>query len=615
MTNLNLSLAGVSKFPNHMEGPIPVDFINQAVAELAAMDNPRVIVIITTFRSTMACFFYEHGLYGPDIVLLWPGDGYFTENDYTRIPNCTKQMVAEVLKSVVFFSDGSDFSLGKPVEDSLGLLPSEYEDQLKTRLGQPETSWSWFFWRKFCYSPVEITAQIIQNVDERLEQVNDTIGNWLASGENFHKNPTYIENIIREEYEKFEYEGKRLNTLMGTAGFFQMQENKTTGLLQPVPVASFDPFSQKYSIQSQLKWRTFDGNAPFDRIRYVTIHDLLIPTSSVGVLVGKWPFFEQFKPSLFTIFLFPSAIALLVGMINFGFAITIAKHCRKESSQEVKPKAVMALTVGNIFSLTFVILLLLSTLATKEISKQLCTAASFFIILGQFLINFGFQAKILFARVLKVVKAKAKLRQSMFGHQSTYKKLSTVSDSRKSSSRHSGTDAGEAVHDSLINKKKGQDIFLIVVFVIVTILTVVWFSMEPLTVKNIDNGQFKAKNHRSIVNVHVTNGCQLEMESTVTKAFLGIIMSVFGIFLIRTIQLTIFARKLNSDVMVDIFQLKISIGITISIILLGGVVVWLLYSQNVPNLYLSVSIITLIITITNTIANCKSVFYMTKNVS
>ena len=194
-TKLNISMAGVAKFPLEIGVPANLEYIDNAVRELAAMDNPRVFVIISILKSTTACYFHKHGLYGPDIVLLWPGDGYFTENDFPGVPGCTKAMLAEVLKSVIFFSDGSDFTLGKPVKDSLGLYPFEYERYLKANLEKPEESWKWFFWRRYCYSPIEATAHVLQKVDERLGLANDTIGKWTANSENFRRNPGFIETI------------------------------------------------------------------------------------------------------------------------------------------------------------------------------------------------------------------------------------------------------------------------------------------------------------------------------------------------------------------------------------------------------------------------------------
>ena len=284
-TKLNISLAGVSKFPLEIGVPADLNYIDNAVRELAAMDNPRIFVIISVLKSTMACFFHKHGLYGPDIVLLWPGDGYFTADDFSGVPNCTRSMVAEVLKSVIFFSDGSDFDLGKPVRDSLGLLPSEYEEHLKANLEKPEESWKWFFWRRYCYSPIEATAHVLQRVDERLGLENDTIGNWMANSENFRRNPTFIENIMKEVLNNFEYEGLRTNTLMGPAGFYQMQQYNNK--LKAVPVAAFYPDTERYEVIAPMKWQTLSGEAPLDRIHYIRIQEPLVTKHSLGILIGK----------------------------------------------------------------------------------------------------------------------------------------------------------------------------------------------------------------------------------------------------------------------------------------------------------------------------------------
>ena len=288
LAKLNITLAGISKFANEIGKPVNLEYIDDAVGELAAMDNPRIFVIISGSTAQLACFFHKHGLYGPDVVLLWHGNGYFNANDNPRVPNCTQSMLAEVLKSIIFFSDGSDFAMGKPVKDSLGLYPFEYDEYLKANLERPEEDWKWFFWRRFCYSPIEATAHVIQKVDERLGLVNDTIGNWMANSDNYRRNASFIENIFKEELGQFEYEGLRTNTLMGPAGFFQILEDKNMNL-KPVPVAAYYPDTQKYEVIKPVKWQTLNGQPPLDRIHYNHIRQNLVPKHSLGILLGmKW---------------------------------------------------------------------------------------------------------------------------------------------------------------------------------------------------------------------------------------------------------------------------------------------------------------------------------------
>ena len=285
LAKLNITLAGVSKFANEIGKPVNLEYVDDAIGELAAMDNPRIFVIISVLKAPVACLLHKHGLYGPDVVLLWPGDGYFTANGNPGVPNCTRSMVVEVLKSVIFFSDGSDFTLGRPVKDSLGLYPFEYEENLKAQLNKPEKTWKWFFWRRYCYSPIEATAHVLQKVDERLGLVGDTIGNWMASRKNFSENPSFIENIFKEELEHFEYEGLRTNSLKGPAGFFQMQEDDSSGL-KPVGVGVFYPDTQKYEVIAELKWRTLNGQSPLDEIHYNKVRQPLISNHYLVIFMG-----------------------------------------------------------------------------------------------------------------------------------------------------------------------------------------------------------------------------------------------------------------------------------------------------------------------------------------
>ena len=98
------------------------------------------------------------------------------------------------------------------------------------------------------------------------------------------------------------------------------------------------------------------------------------------------------------------------------------------------------------------------------------------------------------------------------------------------------------------------------------------------------------------------------METLGTKVILAIIASVYGLLLLRLIQMTIYARKIGSDVMHDVVFLKSAIGVSISVIALGGVVTWLIYSANAADLYLAVCIIDLLVTLVNSFLLSKSAF-------
>ena len=276
----------MAKFPVQLGGPIYTEYINDAINQLA-IENPRIIVVLSTYKATMACFLYEHGLYGPDFVIFLPGESYFTVDDNTRMPNCKSNIVEEVLKSSFFFADGTDFAVGKPIPDSFGLKPAEYEGYLKSKMDRPEDQWDWLMWRRFCYSPVEVIGYVLQNIDERLQQHNDTIGNWSVSGENFQQNASFIENIIKEEFRSFKYEGEELNTLLGSGGIYQMQKDTPDSRIRPVAVASYDPHEDKYETLAPVKWRTVDGQAPFDRIQYIHYQKLLVPKTTSIIIIGK----------------------------------------------------------------------------------------------------------------------------------------------------------------------------------------------------------------------------------------------------------------------------------------------------------------------------------------
>ena len=577
MYEMNITVAGVTKYPSPDWSLPPAEYVNAAVKELASKDNPRVIIVVNGLAVLAACQFYKYGLYGPDFVFLWPGEAYFNPNVYIRVPNCTAEMVAEVLKSVIFFSEGSSFALGLEEKDALGLLPSEYEQKLKAKLNHPEHVWSWFNWRRFCYSPVQVSSFILQNIDERLqEEYNDTIGNWVASGENFRRNASFIEEIFKEEFNRYQFEGRSLNKITSRTGFFQMQQIEgakgyDASTFKAVAVASFDPETQTYQSHAPLKWRTFDGSAPFDRIHYVKIRLSLISTTNASILI---------------------ALAVLIIMINLISSIVLGIKSKCQFSSII--------AVGNVFSMLFVCCLIGSTMTRGKDSSSLGTIASVCLITGQFLANLSFAIKI----------------QRAISQQKTVRRGQWKPNSNNESHLKSKTSVNSSVSvekpSQRISGNHGLDTgsihyFALFIFVLVEILTIIWFSWQPLTNVIVDIGEFPSKHHRSIVNVHFTEACHLPIESMVSKVFLGIVISIYGILQLRLLQLAIFARKITNEMFADIFHLKLSIGVSISVTFLGGLVTWLIYSANPADLYQAVAIIALIIVSSNTSFVIKSI--------
>ena len=134
-----------------------------------------------------------------------------------------------------------------------------------------------------------------------------------------------------------------------------------------------------------------------------------------------------------------------------------------------------------------------------------------------------------------------------------------------------------------------------------------------MTMEQIDSGEFISKTQRSIVVINHSQACYLPLESTTAKGFIGAILCVFGLVLLRSIFSIIAVRKTNANIMPDVFLLKVAAGVSISITFLGGLVTLLLYSDDSAQLYLAVAIIDLIIVITNTITLLRSTMALFKN--
>ena len=268
-----------------------------------------------------------------------------------------------------------------------------------------------------------------------------------------------------------------------------------------------------------------------------------------------------------------------------------------------------SIAVGNVFSLLFIIFLISSTMASQKSAESLCSSASVFIVMGQFILTMAFATKIQKALILRNIKKESRDFQrfqtavSGMYNKTVVSKCSSILEQPPSSL--SGRMSKAKKHIDLEGKKTGT-VILMVLLIMVAIVTVLWFSLVPFSVREIKLGQSHSPNHRSIVNVYFTEACQLSLNSLTSQILFAIIMSVYGILQLRLIQLSIFARKVGPKVMADIVYVKIATGISISVIFLGGIVIWLFYSANTSTLFMAVSTIDLIISATNSICLLKS---------
>ena len=250
--------------------------------------------------------------------------------------------------------------------------------------------------------------------------------------------------------------------------------------------------------------------------------------------------------------------------------------------------------IGNVLSLLFVILLLASTNVSQKPAGILCSAASVLVVLGQFIITLAYITKIGISLILKNMNAVSKLSTKL---------------AKQQPRRNGPTTLSNLTRDMKLEIQKSTQMYwltTVLVVLVISIIAIIWFSLEPLTVHEIQLGQSHSQNHRSIVNVYFTEACQLSLNSLTSKILFAIIMLVYGILQLRLIQLLVFARKIGSNVMADIVYAKIAIGVSTSVIFLGGIVIWLFYSANPSALFIAVSAIDLMITATNTVFMLKS---------
>ena len=384
MSELNIKLAGTSKLFITELLP-PVERFRLAVEELAAKE-PKGIIVNTNLGGWVACSLYNAGLFGPDIVYIWFGNSFFWPTTKLRLDNCTDQMIAEILKSTVFFSNGNPLNLQSNVSDVLGITPEVFETKLKERIVNPHLTDVWFFWRGMCYSQAVGTLLALDQVDKHLRQnYNDSLINWTSSSENYQTRPGFITELINDHFNKLHYRGIHsfedhgITNEIGLTGFFQMQlvdpgkENSTD--FKVVPVAFLNAFKKPWQLEllQPLKWRTIDNQPPLDSIRVITA---LVPLVNIGVT----SVFLTLS-ALFLIFMLMYLSLVLKSSVNFYYI-------------DLFP------IVGSILIPMAVLLLPLSSV--KEMVATQCMGSSLFVIVSLFLIATAFSSKLLQALLTRL---------------------------------------------------------------------------------------------------------------------------------------------------------------------------------------------------------------------
>ena len=190
MAALNISLAGTSKI-FHYKGfnPDRQSFKN-AIDELANLDNPRVIIINTSWGATVACHLYQAGLYGPKYVFLWSYIAQFNFNSLYKTENCTNKMMQEIMKSAVIFFFATPLSLNLNVTDDVGMSPKMYLERLETAIGGSprERIDNWLLWQSYYYNEIVGLGLVLEKLQKRLKSTrNESLMNWFGKSDNFYK--------------------------------------------------------------------------------------------------------------------------------------------------------------------------------------------------------------------------------------------------------------------------------------------------------------------------------------------------------------------------------------------------------------------------------------------
>ena len=566
----NITLARIGKVLQVNNAVDGIDFFAETVKELTANDDdPRIIIVNTNFAAMLACTLYDAGLYGPKYVYLWTGLTHPQPNSKYGPADCTGEMIAQIVRSVIIFNQGTPLNLKLNMTDAIGMSPKEYDKELKLRTGQPDMDLDamWFPWRLSGYSPAVGAALVVEEVHKALKAKNDSLLNWVANSENFQTNSSFIHEMFKYHFEHFKYNGLgtygnvEISRSTGVTGFYQMQQEDPTQWktesFEIVPVATYDANTKEFKEMRPIKWLTFNGKAPFDSPKIVKQQDNFLPISTSAPLL---------------------TISAILAICNIGIIIKLA--LTKEGNWAIPFNFMIAF--ASLISLIF-----LPLLANVNDNKAAiyCMVGSVCLIVGQCLILLSLFGKLYISYVVftKIQESKKKVKQTV-----------------------NTEEANEMLKKAI--KKRKQMLAIIVAMVSVTlILAIVWMAISPMTVINNEKSRDLSDYHPDIYIVHYTFDCSIEMNA-VNEGFIFTLIALHLLFLINSLRIAFVANKVLINLVADVNHLRITIYIMATVMLAGGAVTWMMFSQDSYQIVSATSILNILIITMTTIFQIVNLF-------
>ena len=559
--NLNITVDPSYKMELGQHGP-SYDTVDRVVTDLKKREA-RIIVFMTLFNAPIVCHMYRLGLYGPGIVLLQYGLLAFRPDTPLRflVPNCTQEHLYEVSKSIIFYGDPAKTNFNPNVVDSFGISSQEFQSTMKSRIENPQTSFSWWYFRTLYYDLVSITGLILNRTVDVMERNNEMIDNWNQS--------KIFRSILKESihtvqheglFDDFNVNGQKWNVKIGPTAFYQVQVlpeyefDKTVPLsdkLYNAPVALYSRGKLTLG-PNRLLWRTKRTDAPRD---------------SILVIEKFLPSFNSTSQIVLTVV---AVLALVVSI--FFVALTIKRSKSMRSSQPLLNSFIL---LGIVMDMTAVVIISNGSNSTTNYHLY-CMSGIVLMVTGTFTLYASIACKLLIASMsIKAKLSTAKGRRQMrnintFGSSassasSTMRTVNSRNQTPVSNSYKFPIQQLQQIAEGQRQRRRGAEfdsrihtLVTVCLVILVAILNIIWFIHEPLILKTIHGKSTALPEDVSVVYREYTRICVISGPSSII--FIGITASFFGIIAIAFVLLALSIPKnsLKHSAVSNVESLKIS---------------------------------------------------------
>ena len=559
LTALNVSVGGSSKVTMADITSIPdYKYYLEGAMDLKSK-NARIVNVLVTFPTLMACALYDAGMFGQKYVFLWETAALFQSNDPIKPPNCTEHKLAEILRSSIFITQAKPINLDPGFVDEIGMTPSKYDQLMQQKLNDTNAyaRRSWFQWRAMFYSQLVGTALVLDETEKILQSSGSNISAWLTDGENFQTNGSFIRNLLHDQFSQFKYKG--LNTYgnncitepVAQVGFHQMQQENvaldSATSFHPVPVAWYPGAPSELVMLEPLKWNNKDNK---------------IPADSVSITVVWTPLLlDPRKYSILTLSTIHLGLVFCITGVQILRMVMVPVFQSEYHTFSFKFN--FAIAFGNACSAIYIIILS----KVDFPSPQSCSVALVLFIMSQWMVNAALLAKLAIAREVfqqHYVRSKLPTYQEKQTRLTVSESDNRLTVSTKTNGHfQSGMFRQQATppviqHLPSINviiakTAKRLWIILVVCSVVSFTLSSLWFGVDPLESKQVLISIEKSDND-DVITETVSKTCVPNEHTFI--AFLVFFASTYTILLFRIIQIGFLTKHIDNDLVSEIWALK-----------------------------------------------------------